>query len=64
MEKSNNMRERERRLISQQHRMEELVAAMRSRLSPAMPGGSGTTDRSARSERVRRLRGFDLDKAA
>jgi len=64
IEKSNNMRERERKLISRQHRDEQLVAAMRSRLSPALPGESGVADGAARSKRASRLRGFDLEKAA
>ena len=36
------MRERERRLIEQQHRMQQLVAAMRSRLVPPLPGKART----------------------
>ena len=64
IEKSNNMRERERKLISRQHRDEQLVAAMRSRLSPALPGESGVADGAARSKRASRLRGFDVEKAA
>jgi hypothetical protein len=64
VEQSNNMRERERKLISQQHRDEQLVAAMRSRLSPAMAGESGVADGAARSKRARRLRGFEFERAA
>jgi len=73
IEKSNNMRERERKLISRQHRDEQLVAAMRSRLSPALPGESGVADGAARSKRARPRWakvgqpgdcGFDLEKAA
>jgi hypothetical protein len=64
VEQSNNMRERERRLISEQHRMEQLVAAMRSRLSPPAVGGSGAADWTARSERAKRLRMFEVEPAA
>ena len=38
VQQSNSMRERERRLISQRYRMEQLLAAMRSRLLPPLPG--------------------------
>ena len=64
VEKSNNMRERQRKNISQQHRDEQLVAAMRSRLTPTMAGDSDVADGAARSKRARRLRGFDVEKAA
>lgn len=42
LKRSNSMRERERRLIEQQHRMQQLVAAMRSRLLPPLPGKART----------------------